>query len=365
MENQKDYAKMRLQQFKNEIDKSLDEYFEEERTKVQKIYNNPHSLAVIDALSSIVTRGGKRARGAFVYYTYQMMGGRDLKTAMNVAMAIEIIHAYLLIEDDFMDISDSRRGGPTAHKMLEQYHTENFTRGDTKHFGASMAMLACIVGSHMAMKLLNDQDIDPVTLQRLNQNLNAKLVITGHGQTKDVVNELADNVTEEDVFNVLHWKTAAYTYENPIHTGAILAGATDADLDDLSKYAIPGGIGFQIQDDILGVFGETDNTGKSNMDDIKEGKYTLLVSEAMMKGNDEQIAILKSALGNRELTEEDHKKVQQIFIDTGSLEYSKEKAIEQVKISKDELLKFAKPEWNEEGLNYLIGIADYMIDRDL
>ncbi len=93
---------------------------------------------------------------------------------------------------------------------------------------------------------------------------------------------------EKDVTDIHHGKTSIYTYENPLHIGAILAGASTNDLELLSKYAIPGGIAFQIQDDILGLFGNTEKTGKPAHSDLRQGKMTLLIIKALEKANPNQ-----------------------------------------------------------------------------
>lgn len=364
MHSQKPYAKAQIALIKKLLEGELSEYFKKEEERVAPIYGE-HSLKILSTSNEFTVRDAKRLRGSFVYYIYKMLGGTDEEVAIKAAMAIELIHAYLLIEDDYMDISDSRRGGPTAHIALKVYHQENFKKGDPVHSGNSLALLGSLMLSHLAMKMINELDLDPIILKNVNINLNKCLNVTVHGQINDVVNELKDAVTEQDVLNVLLWKTSVYTYENPIHMGALLAGANEATLAKLSEYAIPAGIAFQIQDDILGMFGETEVTGKSNMDDLKEGKVTLLIHHALEKADDSQKEIILAALGNREATAQMHKEVQKVIVDTGSLNYSKEMAQKYVREAKENILKLREPNWSDEGFNYLVGIADYMIERDL
>ncbi|WKZ31542.1 MAG: polyprenyl synthetase family protein [Candidatus Dojkabacteria bacterium] len=245
----------------------------------------PHSKLSIEALHDISVRGGKRLRAAFVHYAYQMLAGTDTSHSLELAAIIELIHAYLLVEDDFMDVSATRRGGPTAHEIIKKYHVDARLKHDSTHFGNAIAVTAGIMGSHMAMQWLSELNVAPETRVALAQNLNRMLVVTSQGQINDVFNESLHQVTEKDVINVLLWKTSAYTYENPLHSGAILAGASLKELDTLSEYSYWGGIAFQIKDDILGTFGEVDETGKSNMDDIREGKMTLLSVKALEMAN--------------------------------------------------------------------------------
>jgi len=164
---------------------------------------------------------------------------------------------------------------------------------------------------------------------------------------------------------VHYYKTGKYTYETPLHTGAILAGASDDDLKALTEYAIPGGIAFQIQDDILGMFGDEYKIGKPADSDLSEGKKTLLIVKAFEKGDSLQKKILNKNLGSPKISSKDLREVRQIIIDTGSLEYSKKIALNLVNKAKERLQKYSHSNWIPEGREFLDGIADYMIKRDL
>lgn len=358
-------AKAKLKEFQTKINPLIEEYFDKEIARVEKIYST-HAIKALEVYRDISTRRAKRLRASFIYYVYQMFGGTNLKEVIRVAVILEIVHAYLLMLDDFMDKSDTRRGGPTAHKIFEQYyHEQGFTKGDPVHYGQSIGASLGMMGFHMAMRLLSTVKIDTKIINEMLENINAKLVITWQGQILDVTNAVANKVSEKDILNMLKWKTGVYTYENPIQLGAIMANAKKSYLDKLSAYAIPAGIAFQIQDDILGVFGDPADTGKSVLDDLKEGKYTLLVHKALEKGTAKQKAMLQMILGNPDITLKDANEAKKIFEDTGSLEYSRKTALEFVKKAKRELQKGLIEYSKTEGYKYLIGIADYMIVREV
>jgi geranylgeranyl diphosphate synthase type I len=178
----------------------------------------------------------------------------------------------------------------------------------------------------------------------------------------DVLSSVKSEISEEDVFEIHEHKTATYTYQTPISVGAILAGATDKDVKILDGYAIPGGIAFQIRDDILGMFGDEMTLGKATISDLREGKHTLLIIKALEKGNKAQTKVITQALGNPNVTQEMADKVREIIIETGSLEYSKKTGRKFVLKAKKALAKM--PNWNGEGRKFLDGVADYMIERD-
>ena len=361
-------AKKLLVDYQNKLNPVIDEYFDEQIKNVSETYP-PHSVKALEVYRDICTRGGKRARGAFSYYVYKMYGGQNDTEAIKMGIVLELIHAYLLLLDDFMDLSETRRHGPTGHKLFSKYfEDQNFANPkiNSKHFGDSIAVTTAALGAHMALRLLNSVDFSSDIKISLSNNLNEKLVTTGHGQITDVVNGFNPNVTEEDVLKMLEWKTGVYTYENPIHTGAIMAGITDkSQFKILSDYAISAGVAFQIQDDILGVFGSSDDTGKSVYDDLREGKYTLLAHFALKNGSEDQIQKLKLILGNPEIGDIELAEAKKIFVESGSLEYSKKTALNLVNKAKESLQKNKSENWQQIGYEYLLGIADYMIERSL
>lgn len=357
-------AKENLSEFKVKVEDELEKIFKGE-IEIAKEFT-PYAVDYINELKNVTLAGGKRLRAAFVYYTYIMHGGNKLDEILRVCAAIELIHAFFLVEDDFMDEAETRRGYPTIHRTYEEMHEKNDYKKDSHHFGNTIAVNVGIIGDHMALNLVNNANFAPELIIKAMNRLNRQVITTGHGQIHDVLNEVRSELTEQDIINVLHWKTGIYTYDNPIHIGAILAGANDSELKDLSRYAVPGGVAFQIQDDILGSFGDESKTGKSASSDIKEGKQTLLTFKAYDEGTEEDRQVLDEVLGDMDATDEDIDSVREIFLRTGALEYSKAKALELVHEAKDALANNQQNgNWNQEGRDFLEGIADYMIDRDL
>ncbi|MEM2535155.1 MAG: polyprenyl synthetase family protein, partial [Candidatus Nezhaarchaeales archaeon] len=134
-------------------------------------------------------------------------------------------------------------------------------------------------------------------------------------------------VKEKDVLEVHRLKTAIYTIDGPLRMGGVLARADRELLNAYSKYAIPVGIAFQLQDDILGVFGDEKVVGKPVDSDIKEGKKTLLVVKAWERATPEQRKILERTLGNRYASNEDVEMVREVIRSTGALDYVRKLAL--------------------------------------
>src|SRR5687768_11477115 len=139
----------KLQEYKKLIDADIAAYSKHIETITLQNYG-PYSRIATDAYLSILNRGGKRIRGALVLLGYEMSGGKDRDMILQVARAIEMIHAYILIVDDFQDRSPVRRSGPAAHKLLAEYYTRHNLGADAEHFGEAIAMNAALAGNHAA-----------------------------------------------------------------------------------------------------------------------------------------------------------------------------------------------------------------------
>jgi geranylgeranyl diphosphate synthase type I len=281
---------------------------------------------------------------------------------IKAAMALEMIHAYLLIMDDIQDRSLTRRGGPTAHIALAQHHEKKHLAGDAGHFGISIALNAMGIGNHAAQITIANLKVDAELKIKALESLNDAIITTAHGQSNDIINEVNGPITMRDVDNVLEWKTAHYTFLNPLAFGMILAGASNDDIASIKQYALKAGRGFQITDDILGTFGTEFESGKSPFDDIKEGKRTILTLYALDHAEKADKNFLIQMLGNQQLTQAEFDRCKDILIETGALDFAKEESRRCVQEALQSLDENSK-KWNHEGLGFLRGLAQYLIDR--
>lgn len=281
----------------------------------------------IAAFCEILLRGGKRIRGMLAMQSYYAHGGRDETVAITAARVFEFIQAYLLILDDIADRSDMRRGGLSAHKLIERHATDEAMRGNAAHYGTTQAMNAAVAGMHKATMELLDLDIDPAIIRRAIHSLHDNLAVTIDGQMNDIFNEVSRSVpTEEAIEHVLTRKSAYYTILSPLELGACLAGL-DGLSDSLRTYAIHTGCAFQITDDTIGTFGDKTKTGKGTNDDIHEGKMTLLVQYALTHADDEQKRILEKTLGDITASDEACDEVRQILLLTGAKDYADSRSL--------------------------------------
>ncbi len=315
----------KLGEYKQLIDTDIESFAEQFVERTQKEFGMYPSEAV-KAYQRFLTRGGKRIRGVLAMHTYFMFGGSDNQAALEIARAIEMLHAYILAVDDIQDRSESRRGGPTVHIDLKKYHIDHSLKRDAQHFGESIAMNAFLFGVHSALDVIANLGVSDELKVAAIKNVNKHFIGTAHGQTLDIFNEVVDVVSEEDVNNVLLWKTAFYTFANPMQLGAILAGADERALETLETFSMDAGRVYQITDDILGVFGDDEETGKHAKDDIIEGKRTILTLKAIENALAEDAAFLEKCLKNSELTDEAFERCKEIIKSSGALEYAQEEA---------------------------------------
>jgi geranylgeranyl diphosphate synthase type I len=352
-------VKNELKIFAPKVTEEILNIIEDERKRTDGKYEHIDEMwrYVINLVQS-----GKRLRGAFLYYAYIMYGGKDYKEAMKAATLPELIQLYLLIIDDFQDKSEQRRGVPTMHKIYREMHSNKFVKRDPVHFGNSIAVCSGLCVNHLGFNYFTKLNFPLQNKINAITKINEQIMDVGYGQTLDIFSESMDKVSEKYVMDILLLKTAKYTYEGPLHIGAMLAGASNEELKILSDYAIPAGIAFQIQDDILGMFGDEEKLGKPVDSDLMEGKQTLLIVKALELAGKQGSEIIRKGLGNPNLTSEDVKGILKIIVDCGSLEYAKnltKKLVLQAKTSL-EASKFK----DNQGYDFISGIADYMINRE-
>jgi len=349
-----------LADYKQKIEIELKKYLAK---KTKEAYQTSRYCGeMLDHITDITLRGGKRIRAALLFYSYMAHGGKDEKMALYASMSIELAQTYLLIHDDIMDRDILRRGGSTIHHIYRQLAEKRYKgRIESEHYGRSIAILAGDTANGFSNEILAELPIDSKLTRRALLELNKMYNKEYFGQLLDINSELIDNVSRNDVVRIHELKTSPYTFDTPMKLGAILAGADEKTVDRLSKYAIPLGVAFQIQDDILGMFGREEKLGKPTTSDLREGKRTLLILDALEKADRGDRQTILENLGNESVGEAELQKVKEIVQKTGALEMSRDmakgfvnKAIEGIEHLNLE----------EKGRNFLVGIANYMIKRE-
>jgi len=164
------------------------------------------------------------------------------------------------------------------------------------------------------------------------------------------------------VQNVMEWKTAYYTFLNPLTFGMVLAGANTATTDAIRDYSLNAGRAFQVTDDILGTFGAEFESGKSPLDDIREGKRTLLTVYALEHTDKADRNFLMQMLGNSNLSQAEFDRCKDILVESGALAYTEQKAKHYVQTALTSLEENSEF-WTADGQRFLSGLAQTLLHR--
>jgi geranylgeranyl diphosphate synthase type I len=180
-------------------------------------------------------------------------------------------------------------------------------------------------------------------------------IYTGSGEFIELVygTKGIERITRQDIFKVYDYKTAYYTFACPLAIGAILVGTDARQVNLLLRYGLCVGRAFQIKDDILGIFSEETEIGKSNLTDLQEGKKTLLVWHAYRNASRTQKAAINKILGCAEVTRNDLLEMRRIMTRTKSLEYARRRVVKLLKQSQRLLAcSHIKPRYKASLLEY-------------
>jgi len=243
----------------------------------------------------------------FAYSGALGAGGEDSEALVDAAASLELLHAFALIHDDVMDDSDTRRGMPAAHRALATRHSERGWAGDGDRFGLAGAVLAGNLCLTWTDEVYATSGLPAADLARGREVFDRMRTQLMAGQFLDVVESmrpwegLPDAERVERAGRVIRYKSAKYSVEHPLLLGATTGGLDAAGLDALSRYGLDLGRAFQLRDDLLGVFGDPETTGKPAGDDLREGKRTVLLAHALAGSPTGDRGRVESLLGRADL----------------------------------------------------------------
>lgn len=313
----------------------------------------------LETISTLVLRGGKRLRSLMVRLGYGLSGGKE--NILPVSLFVEFVHWFLLVHDDIADRDLERYGGPTLELAYAAEFKKRFGTED-RRVGQVMAMLAGDSLFSLAHKILHQSGFNPSLLSECELLMNQTVLQTIAGWRIQLMQNFEDlsSAKEAKFLKAMELVSAKYSFETPLLIGANLAGADGSTKKVLSNYALNVGMAFQIQDDILGIFGDSGTTGKPSGNDAREGKKTLLMLRAYKYGRAEQKKFLSEVLGTEQAIEK-LDEVKQIIVETGSLEYSKELAKEYSQKAFDALAQINDS--GEKEMETLNALARFVVER--
>jgi geranylgeranyl diphosphate synthase type II len=265
-------------------------------------------------------RGGKRIRPRMVLLAYRhLCGDRSAApAALQIAAAFEILHTGFLIHDDVIDHDLVRRGRPN---VAGAFVVEALERGwpvdAAAAYAESCAILAGDLMISAAHRLVATAELPPGPRTALLDLLDDCVFQAAAGEHADVRGTFGTRPDPHRILSIIEEKTAGYSFAGPLRAGAILAGAGSAVCDSLGTIGRHLGIGFQLRDDVLGVFGTENITGKSAIGDLREGKETLLIAHSR---NHPDWALVADSFGRRDLDDDGAGRLREVIRGSGALD---------------------------------------------
>lgn len=330
---------------RTQIERRLDRFLRAEQRATAKL--GPEVMAMVGALSDLCRRKSKRLRPTLL--VAGALGVRDrveFEVLLEAGVALELLQAYFLIHDDWMDQDAVRRGGPSVHTLL-------IDRFKDRHTGEASAILAgdyCLALSTSLLASL------PVASQRQR----GLFEIFGWMQRSAVQGQQIDIVgRSQDVERGYALKTGSYSVRGPLQLGATLAGGSAEMLRSLARFSEPLGVAFQLRDDLLGAFGAPEKTGKPLGADVRAGKRTPLLLNALARARGEDRRVLGSVVGNSKARVAEVREVLRIFERTGA------RAAVESRIQRltNQALDALGPDLTARGRSLLSGAAQTLTER--
>jgi geranylgeranyl diphosphate synthase type I len=245
----------------------------------------PEAASACEALSDLCLRGGKRLRAVLVCAGARCVSRRQNESLLiEIGAAVELLHAYFLVHDDWIDGDLVRRGGPSAHAQLRHMYGE--AAGD------AAAILAGDWGATVANEWMAQLPVPRAALTKLLSTFSQMQRAAIGGQMRDIL------ANGNEIERTYEFKTASYTVQGPLTLGAIVGGATAQQLTAIGKVSIPLGVAFQLRDDLIGLFGAPAETGKPFGSDVRAGKQTMAAIYALRRARGSDRRVLTEVFGN-------------------------------------------------------------------
>lgn len=338
-----------LKDYKQKTKFIADKFFIKWKKKAGKTNDLP--LAMLDKFAKLFPRG-KQFRGALMVLGYELVGGKKKKEIIKASVFLELFHTAILICDDVFDRDDTRRGLPAIHEQWEKKATsypsnsalqkggqagKQLPVASKRHYGNSMAINTGIMGFYLAQIPLLSADFSESRKHQALLEFSRYVVRLVWGEAMDISTELltrfdlyGNSNKRSDLYGIaeqIHQlKTVEYTGIMPLKIGAILAGASDKMLSLLEKYGQVLGQIFQIQDDIIGSFGNSTISGKANDSDIKQARWTILVEILMAEAGENDRKEIKKIYGKEKRKINDVKKIKELMVKYRIVQKAQKKA---------------------------------------
>lgn len=262
--------------------------------------------------------GGKRIRPRLLMGAYEALGGVDERVAVDAACAMELLHMALVIHDDVIDKDVMRRGEMNiSGRFASEAMLRGIAREEANAWGEASSLLAGDLMLTLAHSLLARLDVHNERRRAVLDLFDDTVFESAAGEHYDVWLSLRlQQANPHDVLEMVDQKTAAYSFHAPLVLAAILAGSTTSVIEELIAIARLTGVIYQLRDDVLGLFGDEQETGKSTISDLREGKQTLLIAYAR---SDMSWTEVETLFGDSTLSVAGSRRLKRVIEESGAL----------------------------------------------
>ncbi len=300
---------------KHKIEKELTNYIR----GINKHYSlNRISPLLSGSINNFISRKGKRVRPVLFVMGYLGFAKKPASGLYRSAVSLELLHDFMLVHDDIIDKSATRRGKPSMHEMLNKHLTGY---KNIKFDGQDLTIVAGDVMYAMALEAFLTIKEDMKRKEMALEKLIKAALYTGTGEFIELLlgARKIDKITKNDIYRIYDLKTANYTFATPLSMGATLGGADKKQTKALFDFGIYLGRAFQIKDDIIGLFGKERKIGKSNLTDLQEAKKTILVWYAYNKSDKKGKSAIKRIFEKNTVDNADLINMRKIVLNSGAL----------------------------------------------
>lgn len=299
------------------VNKVIDSFFSERIKEAELI--SPFYAQLWSDIARLIHAGGKRVRPKMTVLAYEAFGGKDSKVIYPVAASQEFLHLSLLIHDDIIDRDSVRYGVDNIAGAYEKnYYAHVEDSADRGHYAQSAALLAGDLLISSSYRLLSESRVAPELLSKVLAIHSQSIFEVAGGELIDTESAFRP-LGSIDSHTVALYKTASYTFVAPLLIGATLAGVSQQTIQSLIVFANNLGTAYQLRDDVIGVFGDESQIGKTTIGDIREGKHTYLVEQFYALASTEEKVHFELYFGDQHVQKNEVESIKKLFVSTGAL----------------------------------------------
>lgn len=305
-----------LTDVRDDINTLLAEHFRQQHVKAADMHAD--YAALWETIATQHEASGKRMRPYLCVLAYQAFGGTNYEAVLPIAAGLELLHFAMLVHDDIIDRDFIRHGELNVGGLYkERYQQLAVAPKDQIHFANSSAILAGDLLLSDAYQLIAHSSFSAEQRLTVIKLLGEAVYAVVGGELLDTEASLHDP-TYVDSLKVAELKTAVYSCSIPLIVGGVLAGAdaqTQMELRHIGKCV---GIAFQLADDLLGVFGSSQQTGKTTIGDLREGKRTYLLQRTLHLASPTEVTKLNHIIGRADITEAEADMAREVMVACGA-----------------------------------------------